>query len=126
MSYDLDFKPKGKRPSCKAFVDYFEYHGGPFIIEENTSLCSRSLEISFRFDYVGDPKPDGVWATFYINHLRPIFFAEEAATEIAGFVEEFDLRIEDPQCEEVAAEPFNPKRFVQSWEESQHHYIRHM
>lgn len=128
MSYDLDFIVKGKLPPRSKFLEYFEGRENYEIEGDTAHYATETSGIEFRFTYEaqGERKGGGLWASFYINHVRPRYFARWASYEIASFIEEFKVGIEDPQPEGLGHGPFDKDEFVKAWEESQYAFIRQL
>lgn len=54
-------------------------------------------------------------ASFNINYNRPRFFAFEAAPEVAAFVNNFNLLVDDPQIDGMGRDGFSTEKFAAGW-----------
>lgn len=54
-------------------------------------------------------------AAFNLNYYRPHFFPLEAAAEVEAFVEQFSLRVEDPQVDGMEDGQFTREGFLRGW-----------
>lgn len=118
MSYDLSFVPsaEGAPLTTEYFRDraYYSVEGGQAVYQHPDS------GVYFIFEDVaegGDCDPPAT-LQLILNLYRPHFFALEAADEIEALVAATGAQIHDPQDAETAVRPFDARRFIAAWNDS--------
>jgi hypothetical protein len=127
MSYDLFFVPKNHGCSlvAESFRDYFAAREH-FTVENNQACYTNDdTGVYFSFDFKGgnerEPSDDEdgdqgrYLASFNLNYFRPHIFGLEAEPEVAAFVQQFDLRIDDPQFGGMEQGEYSHKGFLDGW-----------
>jgi hypothetical protein len=124
MGFDILFRPRGKKPSARDFRRYFEdrpnyqpHKRGADYVREDTGCHFQFFLGEFRDDRepcaLGKPS-----ASFFLNYMRPFWFAHEAVPEIEEFVKHFDFEAELWDSAPDEQGPFVPDVFIQDWAEA--------
>lgn len=111
MSYDLYFRPT--KPLDLAEVRAFFEERGYKVSETQAYFENESTGVYFGFDF--SPEKADATVSFNINYYRPHVFGLEAQAELASFIEEFGLEIEDPQMHGMGNGPFSAEGFLRGW-----------
>jgi hypothetical protein len=134
MSYDLTFAhPADSAPMTQdAFESYFGSRAHYAMNGTQAWYSNEDTGVYFSFDFDPQTVPPDDWAdfadddgvieewfpsiaSFNINYNRPSFFAAEAAPEIAAFVENFNLIVDDPQIDGMGRGTFSMEKFATGW-----------
>jgi len=108
MGYDLFFRSRedGAAPPIEDLRGFFEnrvhYRIDGFIAQ----YLNDDTGVYFWFDLAGERSP-----SFHLNFARPHVFALEASNELASFVSQFDLLIDDVP----AGIEYHRESFVRGW-----------
>lgn len=121
MSYDLHFN------STKSFTQAdFESHFASrpnYSVEQNQAWYENpdtGVYFSFDFEFkseTGDHHP----VTFFLDYMRPTYFAQEAQPEITAFIKAFNLTVKDPQDGGMTTGKFDTQNFFQIYKEGNQH-----
>jgi hypothetical protein len=121
MSYDLLFRPrKGKKPpEPSAVARWFGARPNYEVESEQAFYANESTGVYFSFHLDED-------LAFNLNYFRPHVFALEAELELAAFVDEFDLEVEDPQLDGMGDGNYSRQAFLEGWSAGNDFAVRSM
>lgn len=106
MSYDLSFEPP---LGPEEFHDYFSSRPPYEVAAHEASYLNESTGVYFSF---GDAEGR---ASFHLHYFRPHIFALEAEPEVAAFVENFGLEVDDTQIHGMGQGPYSSEGFLRGW-----------
>jgi len=126
MSYDLFFRLRNSdsRFAIPEFRKYFEARPRYEIKELQAWYSNGDSGVYFQFQYsdegIDSETKSGADAlilpvTFNLNYFRPHPFALEAEPEVAAFVREFDLTVNDPQMSGMGDGEYTTEGFFRGW-----------
>ena len=115
MSYDLFFtyRPNAAKPGIGEFRKFFSARPCYEVTEKQATYRNEDTGVSCDFDLVAGEGDHA--AAFNLNYFRPHVFALEAAIEVAAFIKEFDLTVEDPQVEGMGVGEFSVDGMIRGW-----------
>jgi len=125
MSYDLYFcVPESREPLQPAdlqryFADRPRYQLNS--LQAWYQNDSTGVYFSFEYDDSVDRPPGGdglryAGIRFNLNYLLPYPFALEAAPEVDAFVQEFELKVDDPQTGGMGRGQYSRQGFLDGWQ----------
>lgn len=116
MSYDLFFRhPAGASPDGDTLAGWFRGRRGWTVDRREARYEDPCTGVSFAFERTDHQDGVRVPLAFALPYLRPSFFAQEAAGELAAFVEAFDLEVFDPQRSGLGQGAFSAEGFLRGW-----------
>jgi hypothetical protein len=118
MTYDLFFKPRHGSFDRTQFAEYFRRRPHYEVNEKQALYGNHDTGACFWFELQGrprDPEEEHLPVVFNINFFRPSFFIHEAEPEVAAFVRQFELLVEDPQVEGMGEGPYDKDRLLSGW-----------
>lgn len=117
MSYDLGFRvPKGRGPiSSKDFLKYFKGRPNYEINEGQAFYTNEDTGVYFSFEQGEGEENGDAGVLFNMNYFRPHVFGLEAEPELAAFVKQFQLTVNDPQVDGMDQGPYSARGFLKGW-----------
>ncbi len=114
MSYDLFMKKRSGKYTLDEFNGYFL--GRPFyeIQGEQAWYQNEDTGVYFMFEYQGG---DDYPIAFNMNYFRPSYFVNEAEPEVAAFIENNDIIVDDPQMGGMGQGEFDKSKFISGWKQ---------
>lgn len=126
MGYDLNFRSRipGTTLAHDDFVSHFASRANYEVSESQAWYANEDTGVYFTFDFNEEcddvaEEPDDVPpllpVAFNLNYRRPSAFGLEAATELAAFVQRFDLLVSDPQISGMGDGEYSEAGFLRGW-----------
>ncbi len=121
MSYDLYFQADAI--DFAQIEHYFSNRLNYKVANQQAWYSNEKTGVYFYFEW-NEPKESGKSdgdieiehpIAFNLNYFRPHVFALEAEPEIAAFVSEFNLSIEDPQNDGMEGTAYSKDGFLRAW-----------
>jgi hypothetical protein len=126
VSYDLFFRSRSPESlfSRDEFVHYFTGRASYQVKDSQAWYSNEDSGVYFVFEWNarGDDREEGeetdpslIPVAFNMNYFRPHPFGLEAESEVAAFVQNFDLTVSDPQMSGMGDGEYSADGFLRGW-----------
>lgn len=113
MTYDLFFRPKNGKLPCDDIMRYFSSR--PNYCMEGGEAMFNNEDTGVYFRFMCPSLDEDPQVVFNMNYCRPHPFGLEAELEVAAFVKQFNLLVEDPQINGMGSGEYSREGFLSGW-----------